>query len=100
MAVRTAVGHGLSHDPGARLKLPLHLAGRRIYRLEHAIERAVEDQIAGSRERPAPQRQILLDLPRGLALSDVPREQLAAIATRSRVHHDVRADRRSARDVV
>src|SRR5688572_15912111 len=57
-SIGTAIAHRLADDSRAGPELPLELARRRIERLERAVERAVENQVAGRRERAAPQRQI------------------------------------------
>ena len=68
-----AIGDRLADDPGAGLELPQQLAGARVDRLEPAVHRAVEDDVAGGRERAAPDREILLDLPARLARRPGPR---------------------------
>jgi hypothetical protein len=55
------------------------VAGLRVDGLEAAVHRAVEDDVAGGRERAAPDRKRLLDAQR-LARDRVPRGELAALA--------------------
>ena len=47
-----AIGDRLADDPGAGLELPQQLAGVGIDRLEPAVHRAVEDDVAGGRQAP------------------------------------------------
>src|SRR5688500_19022422 len=53
-SVGPAVGDRLRDDAGRRAEAPEQLAGARVERLEPAVHRAVEDDVAGRRERAAP----------------------------------------------
>src|SRR5215211_7673665 len=62
-AVGAAVGGRLADDPGAGLELPQQLTGLGVKSFEPAVHGSVEHDVAGSRDGPAPQREILLHLP-------------------------------------
>ena len=79
-----AVGDRLADDPGAGLELPQQLAGARVDRLEPAVHRAVEDDVARRRQRAAPDGKLLLDLQTVLAVDRIPGGELAAVAARAR----------------
>src|SRR5205085_11498213 len=54
LTVRTAVGDRLADDSRGRLEAPQQLPRLRVHRLEPAVHRAVEDDVARRRERPTP----------------------------------------------
>ena len=56
------IRHRLADDAGAGLELPELLARARVDGLEPAVHRAVEHDVAGGDECPAPHGQVFLDL--------------------------------------
>src|SRR5271154_6612151 len=99
VAVRPAIGHRLADDPRSCFELPFELACLGVDGLEPAIHGSVENEPARGGHRAAPQRQVLLDGPDRLALHGIPCGELAAIAARAWLAHDLGADERGASDV-
>src|SRR4051812_48383969 len=91
VAVRTAIAHRLADDSAAGVELPFQRAVVRVDRLEPAVHGAVENQVAGSCERAAPQRQIFVAVPHLFARDRVPRDQVAPISARPREHTHIGA---------
>src|SRR4029077_21257773 len=82
-AVGTTVGHWVADDPGADLELRQYLARPGVYRLEPAVERAIEGHIAGSHQRAAPVGKRLLVLPDLPAGRRIPRHERTEVPART-----------------
>ena len=91
--------HRLADEAGVGVELPQLLAGLGVDRLEPAIHRSVEGDVAGGHQRAAPDREFLCDRPHLGALDRVPGHELAAIPAGSGIHVDRRADIGRAGDV-
>src|SRR4051812_8113863 len=100
MTVRSAIGDRLADDPGASFELPQEFARLSVDCLKPAFHCAVEHDIPGGRDHAAPDREVLFDRPALARVLHIPSTELAAIAAGSRLHLDVRADVRRARDVI
>src|SRR5689334_20528644 len=83
------------------MELPQLGAGACIERDEPSFERAVKYDITAGREHARINRQdLILDAPRLLRVSDVPRYQLSLVSPGAWVHLHVGAEVRSAGNVV
>src|SRR4051812_18377307 len=98
--IRPAIGRGLADDPAVSLELPQHLAGAGMHRLEPAFHVPVEDEVAGSGDGAAPDREFLADRPEFAALHDVPGGEFAAMPAGARHVADVGADIGRTGDVI
>src|SRR5690606_37216643 len=80
----------VADDSGGRLELPKLFAVLGAHRLDIALERAVEHDVARGRERAGPYREALGPGPDDLALGRVPGDEVAhaAVAAWRRVHRE------------
>ncbi|MCW0424195.1 hypothetical protein NB713_002138 [Xanthomonas sacchari] len=83
------VGDRVADDARGQLGLPQLLAGVLVHRAEPAVQRAVEHQPAIGDQGAAPHRELLLDLPLGLAFDHVERLDDAQRARLVRLHQHV-----------
>src|SRR6476646_1228836 len=100
LTVRTTITNRLPDDSRTTLELPQQRSALRIDRFEPTIHRAVKNHVARRGESPTPHRKILGYGPHLFVLHRVPRQKLAAISARSRIHAHIRTDIRRARDVI
>src|SRR6266404_8853148 len=79
LAVRSSIRDRLTDDSGLGLELPEQPAAFRIDRLEPAVHRAVEDDIACGCKRATPHREIFVDRPHCTLGDRVPRRDETTI---------------------
>ena len=81
------------------MELPQQLAGLGVHRLEPAVQRPVEGDVAGRHQRAAPHRHVLVDGPDLGPLHGIPGHEFAAIAAGPGIHVDGGADIGRAGDI-
>src|SRR5688572_13893667 len=99
LSVGADIRDRVADDAGPELEPPELLAGVGIDSLEPSVERAVEDDIAGSHERATPHGVRLANSPALATGGDVERHELAAVAVGTGVLGRAGSDVRRARDV-
>src|SRR6185369_15640033 len=87
LAVWAAVGNRIADDARRAVELPQLIAGARVDRLEPAVHRAVEHDVAGGGEHAAVERELqVFHAPRLAVVRHVPRHELTVITARPLVH--------------
>src|SRR4051812_23345668 len=82
LTVGTTICDGLSDDPGPGLKFPKLFSAYGVNGFEPAIHRAVEDDVSGGCERPAPHRKLFLQYPDRFRVDGIPGGEFAEVSTR------------------